>query len=80
MKKKEIKILKAFTRCGLDFKKEDKFIVSVLQIQQGGWIERYGCDGTMDGEFYPVVIVEFENGKIIHFRLDDEISIIGNAE
>ena len=79
MKRKEIRILRNFKRSELGFKKDDRYMVRLLQIQTCGGFERYG-DHTMEGYLYPVAVVEFENGKIMHFEIDLEIHIVGNAE
>ena len=80
MKRKEIKILRDFKRSELEFKKDDRYMVRLLQIQTCGGFERYPADHTMEGYLYPAAVVEFENGKIMHFEIDLEIHIVGNAE
>jgi hypothetical protein len=77
--KKEIEIYQDFTYHGLEFKKGEKYIVSVLKIEVTGIINRYGEDATMDAYFNYSVLCEFENGKIIPFDIN-QINIVGNAE
>jgi hypothetical protein len=77
-KKKEIEIYFDFTYQGLEFKKGQKYIVSVLKIDVTGVINRYPEDATMDAYFGYCVLCEFENGKIIPFDIN-QIKIVGNA-
>jgi hypothetical protein len=80
MKKKEIKILRDFTKLGYDFKKGESFCVSILKIEVIGYMNRYPEDNTMEGDSWWSALVEFENGKIMVFDVDIQIHIVGDAE
>lgn len=79
MKKKEIRILKDFKKSGLEFHINQTYIVSIIQIGFTGesWMNSFGLQ---EGHSVPSAIVEFENGKVMHFDIDIEIHIVGNAE
>ena len=49
--------------------------VTVLTIGYSGGFERYPQDNTMDGEYHPSVIVEFEDGYVHSFELDYQIEL-----
>ncbi|MDR1756075.1 MAG: hypothetical protein LBR65_03820 [Culturomica sp.] len=78
--KKEIKLLHDVDKSGCQFKKGERFIVQLLKTDVAGYIQRYDRDFTMESNFGYYALVEFENGKIMTFRIDSEIHIVGNAE
>ncbi len=80
MKKKEIRFLYDVQKSDFTFKKGMRYEVKILQYMPSGYINRYPEDSTIEGALFPTALVEFENGKVMHFAIDSEIHIIGDAE
>jgi hypothetical protein len=78
--KKEIVFLYDVKKSGLDFKKGDRYTIILLKVDMGGFLERYGYDSTMEGNFGYYALCEFEDGKIMSFQIDSEIHIVGDAQ
>lgn len=80
MKKKIIKILSSFNINGKWYKKDEEFVVTILSIGFSGETERSKIDGAVLGYVTPTAIVEFEDGAISSFEINNRIRIIKNAE